>query len=401
MCHLESIMQTVKLTMFRINTERKLNPNHTAELEQRLSEVQKEHSQEMREAQLEIMRLRLRLNREIENREREEMAKQRLSAALEIATTAKTDVTIAAEQMKATKFHMNQRLQELQEQLSQEVALRTMLEEEQETMLRKVHDMKLVVENEQAQVQELQHDCEKLRKEGQEVKERLQDQEEKIQLLEQINMQLQADLDNRESVISQLHEEVKSKKECCDAMQAEVAVLRADSVALREAAEKVQSLNQKLESQCSELTVTIARLTAEKVQLLNAHQQEIKAKEESMACKLQEQEMMLSAVQASLKEELQDSQNHRTQLERELEVLQAEHTVCQRKIIHAEQKSTTQKEIHESTIARLRGDLESARKEKVEFENERDKVIVCLVKDLSDFKEKKQNLEVELAENKV
>lgn len=59
------------------------------ELEQRLREMQDEHASEMKDAQLEIMRLRQRLNSAIESMEREAEAKERLSAALEIATTTK------------------------------------------------------------------------------------------------------------------------------------------------------------------------------------------------------------------------------------------------------------------------------------------------------------------------
>ncbi|XP_018119043.1 coiled-coil domain-containing protein 150 isoform X2 [Xenopus laevis] len=401
MCHIESVMQTLKLSVFRMQTEMKLSPRHTAELEQRLNEVQEEYSLEIRDAQLQIMRLRQRLSSETEKREREEAAKERLSAALEIATATKTDVAIAAEEMKATKLRMNQRLRELQEQLSHEIALRSLLEEEQAVMLKNVHDMKQVVEDERAQVQELQQDCQQLRNDGQEVRERLQQQEEKIVKLEQLKMQLQADLEEGNSVISRLHEEVKSKQKCCDAQQTELKVIQADSVALREAAEKVQSLNQQLEIQCSELTTAVQKLTAKNVQLLATHKQEIKAQQETFTLKIQEQEMMLTAAKEALTAEIQDLQTHRTQLERELEVLRAEHTTCQKKAIHTEQKTATQRDLQDSTIARLRGDLESSLKEKVILENERDSLQNKLGKALNEFKEKKQNLEVELAEKKL
>uniref|UniRef100_A0A803J6U0 Coiled-coil domain-containing 150 n=1 Tax=Xenopus tropicalis TaxID=8364 RepID=A0A803J6U0_XENTR len=401
MCHIESVMQTLKLSVFRMQTELKLNPKHTAELEQRLNEVQEEHSEEIRDAQLEIMRLRQRLSSETEKREREEAAKERLSAALEIATATKTDVSIAAEEMKATKLRMNQRLRELQEQLSEEIALRSILEEEQAVMLKNVHDMKQVVEDERAQVQELQQDCQKLRSDGQEVKQRLYQQEEKIVKLEQLKMQLQEDLEKRDSVISQLLEEVKNNQKCCDAQQAELAVIKADSVALREAAEKVQSLNQQLEIQCSELTAAMQTLTTENIQLQDKHEQEIKTQKETMTLKMQEQKVLLTAAKKALKAEVRELQNHRTQLERELEVLRADHSACQKKAIHAEQKTATQRELQESTIACLRGDLDSALKEKISLENERDSLQAKLGKALNEFKEKKQNLEVELAEKKL
>ncbi|XP_017950317.1 coiled-coil domain-containing protein 150-like [Xenopus tropicalis] len=54
------------------------------------------------------------------------------------------------------------------------------------------------------------------------------------------------------------------------------------------------------------------------------------------------------------------------------EVLRADHSACQKKAIHAEQKTATQRELQESTIARRSSDLDSALKEKIRLENERD-----------------------------
>ncbi|KAM4771074.1 coiled-coil domain-containing protein 150 [Rhinophrynus dorsalis] len=401
MCRVESIMQTLKLSIFRLHTERKLNPKHTAEVEQRLSEVQEEHSRELREAQLEVMRLRQRLSKETEEREREEEAKERLSAALEIATATKTDVTVAAEEMKATKLRMNQRLRELQEQLSEETVLRTLLEEEQAATLSRVQEMKQVVEEERAQVQKLQQDCQILREDGQKVKYKLQQQEEKMQYLEQETMQLHSELESKDFFINQLQEEAKRTQQCRDTEKTEVALVRADYAALREAAEKVQALNQQLEGQCSELTAAVQRLTTENAQLVVQHQQELKVEQESMARKLQDQEILLSATRASLTSELHNLQSHRIQLERELELLRAEHSECQRKAVHEEQKSAVQREIQDSTIARLREDLDLALKNKATSENDRNSLQDKLDKALSDFQEKKQNLEVELTEKKL
>ncbi|MEE6517974.1 hypothetical protein FKM82_028620, partial [Ascaphus truei] len=193
MCRMESLVQTLKLGIFRLHTDRQLNPKHSVELEQRLSAVQDEHARELRASQLDVMRLRQQLSEEIEERERAEDAKERLSAALEIATTTKIDVAIAAEQMKATKLRLSRRLHELQGQLSREVGLRASLEEAQTATLQRVQDMERVVEEERAQVQQLQQDCQTMHKLGQEVQDRLQQEEQRSQHLEQENVQLRAD----------------------------------------------------------------------------------------------------------------------------------------------------------------------------------------------------------------
>lgn len=71
------------------------NITSLGELEQRLLQMQEEHGQELKKAQLEVMRLRQRLNCAIEEQEREQQAKERLSAALEIATTTKVPKEIS------------------------------------------------------------------------------------------------------------------------------------------------------------------------------------------------------------------------------------------------------------------------------------------------------------------
>ncbi|KAM8953071.1 coiled-coil domain-containing protein 150 [Pelodytes ibericus] len=401
MCRLESVMQTLKLGVFRLHTERKLNPKQSAELEQRLSEVQEEHEQELRDAQLEVMRLRQRLNNEIEKREREEDAKERLSAALEIATATKTDVAITAEKMKAAKLRMKQRLVELQEKLSQEAYLRGLLEDEQTEMLRKVEDMKRIVEEERAQVQELQQNCQKMRREGQELKSRLQEEETRNHQQKEENLKLHVDLDARELLINQLQEEATNTRKSRDAEQAEFAKVRNDLMTLQQAAERVQCLNQQLEGQCSELNVAVQKLSTEKTQLLLQHKEEIKTAQDNLVQKLQEKEFILNATQTGLTAELQNFQSVRTQLERELESLRAEHSECQRKAVHAEQKVAVQKEVQESTIVRLRADLDSALRLKAVLESEMATQQEEMDKVHSEFQEMKQNVEVELKKNKL
>uniref|UniRef100_A0A8C5M9H5 Coiled-coil domain-containing protein 150 n=1 Tax=Leptobrachium leishanense TaxID=445787 RepID=A0A8C5M9H5_9ANUR len=367
MCRMESVMQTLKLGIFRLHTERKLNPKLSVELEQRLTE---EHAQELRAAQLGVMRLRQRLNNEIEEREREVEAKERLSAALEIATATKNEVVLTAEKMKAAKLRMKERVIELQENLSREASLREMMEEEQINMLKRVEDMKQVVEAERMHVKGLQESCEKMHHEGQGLKIRLDEEELRCQELAEENQRHQNVLEAKDILIKQLQEEA-------------------------------QSLNKTLDAQCSELTIKVQRLSTEKTQLQAQHQLELKTAHETMEQKLQEKELMLHVTQASLTAELQNLQGVRTQLERELESLRAEHAVCQRKAMHLEQKYAVQKDVQESTISRLRTDLESALRDRAALESEKAMLQEEFNKMQSDLQEQKQNLEVELTENKL
>ncbi|XP_040205692.1 coiled-coil domain-containing protein 150-like [Rana temporaria] len=401
MCHMESMLQTLRLNLFRQHTDRELHTKHTGELEQRLRERQDEHASEMKDAQLEIMRLRQRLNSAIESMEREAEAKERLSAALEIATTTKKDVAMAAEEMKATKVRMSQRLAELQEKLSEEAALRALLEEEQADLLLTVEGLKNIVEEEQAQVQKLQKYCNTVEREGLERKNKLTQEKSRCEELEKENKQFQIELEAKDSLLSLLQEDVKITKQKLEAEQAELSQIKLDSATLHGAAEKVQSINQQLESQCSELTATVERLTNENIHLTTQHQQDLKVVQDTMSQKLQKQELMLNTVQESLNEELQTLQSHQTALERELETLRAEHTECHKRIALVKQKNAVQKERQDSTTARLRADLESALKGRVVLDSEKRVLQEELDRAQSDFLENKQNMEILLTENKL
>ncbi|XP_050825435.1 coiled-coil domain-containing protein 150 isoform X5 [Gopherus flavomarginatus] len=365
MCRLESVVQTLKLNLFRLQTEKELNPRHAVHLEQRMNAMQEEHLQELKVVQLEAMKLRQQLNEAKEDVEKAQEEVQRLSAALEIATATKTDVAIAAEELRTTKHIMNHRLQELREQLSQEASLRESLEESQATMLRRVQDMEITVEAEREQVQVLQQDCHGLHKDVQLARERLQKEEERTAQLGQECTQLKADLDSRNCIISQLSEEAKNAQLSFSKEHEENVQLRSEITALRETAEKVQ------------------------------------AEQERMTQKLLEQDLLLDAARANIIGELQSMQNEKAQLQKELEALHTEHAGCRQKACLAEEMTTTQKVLLESTIARLRGELETALKERGSLLMEKESLQQEMKKTASDVTQERNKLEVELTGNKL
>ncbi|XP_071998496.1 coiled-coil domain-containing protein 150 isoform X3 [Engystomops pustulosus] len=379
MCHMESMLHTLKLNIFRLHTDRELSTKQSDELEHRLVQMQGEHDQELKDAQLEVMRLRQKLNSAIEQQEREMEAKEKLSAALEIATTTKTDV---AKELIATKACMSLKLAKLQ-----------LLEEEQAVLLLTVQDMKNIVEEEQNKVQELQQYCQKMNSESKEMKDKLNKAESELQEAKKENEQLHNNIEAKELVVRQLQEELKKMRQTCEEGQSEHAQMRADSVALREAAEKVQCLNQQLENQCSELTETVQKLTHQNLKLGTQHQKELKV--------AQEQEALLRAVQTSLGGELQKMSHERANLETELEFIRTEHSKCKEKAEKKEHKNTVQIEIQEKTIACLRADLNAAIQDKEALENGKISLQEELHKSRSDFLEKKQCLEVQLTASKL
>ncbi|XP_037768952.1 coiled-coil domain-containing protein 150 isoform X4 [Chelonia mydas] len=339
MCRLESVVQTLKLNLFRLQTEKELNPKHAAHLEQRMNAMQEEHLQELKVVQLEAMKLRQQLSEAKEDVEKAQEEVQRLSAALEIATATK--------------------------------------------------------------VQVLQQDCHGLRKDVQLARERLQKEKERTVQLGQECTQLKADLDSRNCIISQLSEEAKNAQLSFSKEHEENVQLRSEITALRETAEKVQAINDQLNQQCSELSAMLRRVSMENAKLISDHQAMLKAEQERMTQKLLEQDLLLDAARANIIGELQSMRNEKAQLQKELEALHTEHSGCRQKACLAEQTTTTQKVLLESTIARLRGELETALKERGSLLLEKESLQQEMKKAASDITQERNKLEVELTGNKL
>ncbi|KAG8124789.1 hypothetical protein E2320_020108 [Naja naja] len=210
-------------------------------LEQRLNTIQEEHMEELKVLHMEGRMLcqQLKESREEEEKSRDQV--QKLSAALEIATATKRDVTISAEELRATKEKMNNKLQEIMDKLSKESSSRESLEQGQVVLLYQMRDMEAMVEKERKQVQILQQDCNILRHNIQLSQETLQKEQEKIVQLEQECVHLKTDLESRDKTISKL-------------------------------SEKVQKLNEQLAQQCTDLSGALQKATAENAQLTSDHQ---------------------------------------------------------------------------------------------------------------------------------
>ncbi|XP_009331054.1 PREDICTED: coiled-coil domain-containing protein 150 [Pygoscelis adeliae] len=400
MCRLESVVQTLKLNIFRLQTEKELNPKHAAQLEQRLNAIHKEHLQEMKIVQHEAMKLRQHLSnmKEAEEKAKEEV--QRLSTALEITTASKMDVVIAAEELRNTKQKINCRLQELTEQLSQEISLWESLEESQATVMCHVQDMETTVEAERKQIQILQQDCQELRKDVQLAQVRLQEEEERTAQLEQQCTQLKAELDSRNCIISQLGEEAKNAQLSFSKQRKENLQLQSKMTALRETAEKVQVLNDHLSQQCSELSTTLQSVAVENTKLISDHQTMLKAEQEKTR-KLQEQDSLLNAAHANILGELQSVQHERAQLQRELEALRTEHGKYRQKASLAEEAATTQRQLLERTVARLQGALATALQEKGSLLAEKENLQQEIRTTANETIQERNKLEVEKTENEL
>ncbi|XP_063551132.1 coiled-coil domain-containing protein 150 isoform X2 [Gorilla gorilla gorilla] len=370
MCRLESLLQSLKMNIFRLQTEKDLNPQKTAFLKDRLNAIQEEHSKDLKLLHLEVMNLRQQLRAVKEEEDKAQNEVQRLTATLEIASQTKKNAAIIEEELKTTKRKMNLKIQELRRQLAQEKYLRESLEKSASAMLLKIQEMGSTVEVEQKQVHILQQNCIALRDSIQSTQELLAQEQKKKEELEIATSQLKSDLTSRDDLISKLVEENKV-------------------------------LNDQLTKKCSELSCMLQTVTMEKARIIADHRAILQVEQKMMTQTFQKQNLLLDAAHASITNELQTVQNEKTQLQAHLDHLILEHNQCIQKAQDAEKRTAVQKELLESTIARLRGELEASMQEKKSLLEEKERFQREVNKTEKEIVQERCNLEKEVAKNKV
>ncbi|XP_047629079.1 coiled-coil domain-containing protein 150 isoform X7 [Phacochoerus africanus] len=386
MCRLESLIQSLKMNIFRLQTEKELNPQKTAFLKDRLNTIQEEHSRDLKLLQLEVMNLRQQLR---DVKEEEDKAQDEKNAA------------IIEEELKITKRKMNLKIQELRRQLSQEKHLRETLEKSGSAMLLKIQEMASTVEMERKQVQILQQNCIALRNSIQTTQELLAQEQQQKGELETATSQLKSNLVSRDDLISKLVEENKNLQMSFSKEHEENAYLRSEIMSLHEVSEKAQALNEQLTRNCSELNSMLQTVRMENTRIIANHQAILQEEQKMMTKTFQEQNLLLDAAHASITSELQTVQNEKTQLQVHLDHLILEHNQCTQKAQDAEKRTAMQKELLESTIVRLRDELEASMQEKNSLLEEKERLQSKVNKAEKEVAQEKSNLEEELAKNKL
>ncbi|XP_062045447.1 coiled-coil domain-containing protein 150 isoform X3 [Lepus europaeus] len=401
MCHLESLIQSLKMNIFRMQTEKDLTPQKTAFLKDRLNVIQEEHSKDLKLLHLEVMNLRQQLRDVKEEEDKAQDEVQRLTATLEIASETKKNAAIIEEELKTTKRKMNLKIQELRRQLAQEKHIRESLEKSGSAMLLKIQEMGSTVEVERKQVHILQQNCIALRGSIQSTQELLVQEQQKKGQLETATSQLKFDLISRDDLISKLVEENKNMQMSLDKEHAENTTLRSEITALHEESEKAQVLNDQLTRKCSELNSMLQTVSMENARIIADHQAILQVGQKMMTQTFQEQNLILDAAHATITNELQTVEKEKTQLQEHLDHLILEHNQCIQKARDAENRSALQKELLESTIARLQGELEVSIQEKKSLLEEKERFQREVNKTEKETKQEKYNMEKELAKNKV
>ncbi|XP_029081268.1 coiled-coil domain-containing protein 150 isoform X3 [Monodon monoceros] len=181
----------------------------------------------------------------------------------------------------------------------------------------------------------------------------------------------------------------------------ENAYLRSEIISLHEASEKAQVLNDQLTRKCAELNRMLQTVRMENTRIIADHQAILQEEQKMMTQTFQEQNLLLDAAHAGITNELQTVQNEKTQLQMHLDHLVLEHNQCIQKAQDAEKRAAVQKELLESTIARLRSELEASIQEKTSLLEEKEGLQREVNKTEKEIAEEKCNLEKELAKSKL
>ncbi|XP_032494543.1 coiled-coil domain-containing protein 150 isoform X3 [Phocoena sinus] len=179
------------------------------------------------------------------------------------------------------------------------------------------------------------------------------------------------------------------------------AYLRSEIISLHEASEKAQVLNDQLTRKCSELNRMLQTVRMENTRIIADHQAILQEEQKMMTQTFQEQNLLLDAAHASITNELQTVQNEKTQLQMHLDHLVLDHNQCIQKAQDAEKRAAVQKELLESTIARLQSELEASIQEKTSLLEEKEGLQREVNKTEKETTEEKCNLEKELAKSKL
>ncbi|KAM4628410.1 coiled-coil domain-containing protein 150 [Polymixia lowei] len=369
-CRIESLLQTLKLTTFRLETERELDPSHTAHLKEQLVALQQESEEEQRTARREVMKLRDQFHQACREREEARREVQKLGETLEVVTSTK-----------------------MKEQMSQESAHSFEAMKSHSKLLQRVEEMERVVEMERRQAQLVQADCQAQHSEVLTSRQRLQEEEDKASRLQKYCQQLKQHTEVKDSLVSELKTELKKQ-------QKENSKLLNEGGELRAAADKLQMLNNQLEGQCSQLSSALRSLTMENAKQQSEHQASLKAERSCVVKQLQEQDLLLEAARCNIHAELQAALSDKVNLQMELEKLKANHAQLLHSSTIAQETAVTQKELLERTIKSLRGELNTVKKEEEEVRKDQEgsKNELCMV--VTKLEGERSALESQLSEAK-
>ncbi|XP_078725587.1 coiled-coil domain-containing protein 150 [Lampetra fluviatilis] len=355
-CRAESALHTLRLTALRLQAERELAPPDADDEASSLRE-------EVSGLQHEVARLRHRLADAVHQLEASADEKARLSAALEVATATKSDVAIAAEEMRHKTTRMNNRVNELRAELSREASLRATLEESHAALLGRVRDAERIVDAEMSEVARLQGECSCVRQEGLAAAERARRDREKASELEGRAADLHRHAEAKESIITQMTEEGKRLQSELHEEKRERGKLQAENSSVVASLKQMQAEKQELQRQNTALATAVRAAEVAADEARATHQKDLQAERAVLAERIREQDGVLEAARASVKEPLASARREIARLDARLTSLQHERVELVRERDLAIEGATSQKAALDEAAVRLRRELDSANQE--------------------------------------
>ncbi|XP_056613095.1 coiled-coil domain-containing protein 150 isoform X2 [Triplophysa dalaica] len=366
-CRLESLLQALKLATFRLETDRELNPSHSAHLHQELSILQGQYEEEQRSSRREVLKLQDRLQQACDERKEAQQEVFRLREALHSTVSAKR-----------------------RELIAQETAVDLKAKQSHNALLLRVKELERVIERKSGQVKALEAARHTLHADRQVNRAELKTRTEHIFSLERECQQIKDQSDVKETLISELSKEMKNLKMSLQKREQENVRLMRDERDLRAAAADVQVLNNKLEVQCSKLKATVQSLTLENTRIQNERQNNIK-----------EQMQLLDTVRRNGQTELQSTISEKLALQKQLEVLKADQARLQQSSLVAQQTAVNHQQMLEQTIERLQEELSCALRKEENTRKERDQINSEMSSKIILLENEKNSLETQLAEIKI
>nr|XP_032818087.1 coiled-coil domain-containing protein 150 isoform X2 [Petromyzon marinus] len=446
-CRAESALHTLRLTALRLQAERELAPPDADDEASSLRE-------EVSGLQHEVARLSHRLAEAVHQLEASADEKARLSAALEVAMATKSDVAIAAEEMRHKTTRMNNRVNELRAELSREASLRATLEESHVALLDRVRDAERIVEAERSEVARLQGQCSCVRQEGLAAAERSRRDRERASELEgraadlhgcagrslessprfrrralllgivssqcfvprsdsSGNMEIPFVVpfvgwfassflaEARESIITRMTEEGKRLQSELHEEKRERGKLQAENSSVVASLKKMQAEKQELQRQNAALATAAraAEVAAEEARA--AHQKDLQAERAVLTERIREQDGVLEAARASVKEPLASARRKIARLDARLTSLQHERVELVRERDLAIEGATSQKAGLEEAAVRLHRELDSANQELQQARREKGGMLREMETMKKQHSEERDKLEAENAKNKL
>ncbi|XP_075926385.1 coiled-coil domain-containing protein 150 isoform X2 [Petromyzon marinus] len=393
-CRAESALHTLRLTALRLQAERELAPPDADDEASSLRE-------EVSGLQHEVARLSHRLAEAVHQLEASADEKARLSAALEVAMATKSDVAIAAEEMRHKTTRMNNRVNELRAELSREASLRATLEESHVALLDRVRDAERIVEAERSEVARLQGQSSCVRQEGLAAAERSRRDRERASELEGRAADLHGCAEARESIITRMTEEGKRLQSELHEEKRERGKLQAENSSIVASLKKMQAEKQELQRQNAALATAAraAEVAAEEARA--AHQKDLQAERAVLTERIREQDGVLEAARASVKEPLASARREIARLDARLTSLQHERVELVRERDLAIEGATSQKAALEEAAVRLHRELDSANQELQQARREKGGMLREMETMKKQHSEERDKLEAENAKNKL